>query len=161
MSQSTNNTQIDELINHLVKYELAIAGLYETFASILPESKKDWTALANEERLHAKWINTLHTHLKNEKLTFEQTKFTAQAAKTAINYVEDQIDKAKKTKPDLKNSLNTAINIEKSLLESAFFRVFNLRGLETKKVRSQLEEATRSHIDRLIEWRENIKPSQK
>ena len=109
--------EIDELIQQLVKYESAIASLYETFASILPESKNDWMAFANEEHLHAKWINTLHMHLKNEKISFEQTKFTIRSAKTAIHYIEDQIDKALKTKPDLKQSLNTAINIEKSLFE--------------------------------------------
>ena len=153
--------QIGELIQYLVKYELAIASLYETFASILPESKDDWMSFINEERLHAKWIDTLHTYLKNEKISFEQTKFTIQSVKTAINYVEDQINKAKKTGTDLNESLNTAINIEKSLLESTFFKVFNLSNPGAKKVRTRLEEATRSHLERLVEWRNNLSPSQK
>ena len=118
-------------------------------------------SFTNEERLHAKWIDTLHTYLINEKITFEQTKFTIQSVKTAISYVEDQINKAKKTETDLSKSLSTAINIEKSLLESTFFKVFNLSNPGAKKVRTQLEEAIRSHLERLIEWRNNLNPSQK
>lgn len=154
-----DTTQIDELIQLLQQYELSIAVLYETFASILPSSKDAWMTFAKEERLHAKWINTLHGYLKNEKISFEQTKFTVQSAKTAIDYVEEEIDKTIKTKPDLNKSLNIAINIEKSLLESAFFRVFKLSGPKAQRIRAGLEGATKVHIDRLIEWQANIMKS--
>jgi hypothetical protein len=156
MSVLMNKNQIDEFIQLLEKYELSIATLYETFASVLPESKNAWMAFADEERLHAKWINTLSTYLKDGKIPFEQTKSTAQSAKTAIDYIENQIDKALKEKRDLKQSLNLAINIEKSLLESAFFRVFKLTVPEAQKIRARLEEATKSHLEGLIEWRERI-----
>ena len=151
-----NKQQIDELIQLLEKYELSIATLYETFASVLPESKNAWMAFADQERNHAKWLNTLYTHLKDGKISSEQTKFTVQSTKTAIDYIETQIDKTVKEKVDLKQSLNIAINIEKSLLESAFFKVFKLSIPEVQKIRSRLEEATKSHIDRLMEWRKSI-----
>jgi len=151
-----NNAKIDELIQSLQKYELSIATLYETFASILPSSRKAWMDFANEERLHAKWINTLHEHLKNEKVSFEQTKFTLQSIKTAIDFIENQIDKIIKNKTDLKQSLVIAINIEKSLLESAFLRVFKLSGPKAQKIQARLEEATKEHIERLVEWQAKI-----
>jgi len=151
-----DKTQIEELIHLLQQYELSIAVLYETFSSILPSTKNAWVTFAKEERLHAKWINTLHAHLKNERISFEQTKFTVQSVKTAIDYVEDQIDQAIKAKPDINKAVNIAINIEKSLLESAFFRVFKLSGPKAQEIRTRLEEATKAHIDRLIEWQENI-----
>ena len=124
MGAVMNQTQTDELIQLLQKYELSIAALYETFASLLPSSQEAWMVFADEERLHAQWISSLYTHLKNEQMSFEQTKFTVQSVKTAILYVENQIDKIKKSKPDLKQFLILAINIEKSLLEGAFFRTF-------------------------------------
>jgi rubrerythrin len=156
-----NNAKIDELIQSLQKYELSIATLYETFATILPSSKKAWLAFANEERLHAKWINTLHAHLKNEKISFEQTKFTVQSTKTAIDFIENQIDTIIKNKTDLKQSLSIAINIEKSLLESAFFRVFKLSGPKAQKIQTRLEEATKAHIEGLIKWQAHIKKHNK
>ena len=156
MSVFAKKTQIDELIQLLQKYELSIAVLYETFASILPLSEKAWIAYAKEERLHAKWINELHTQLKKENISFEQTKFTAQSTKTAIGYVENQIDRVIKGKPDLIQALNIAINIEKSLLESAFLRVFKLNGPKAQKIQDRLEEATKLHVDRLIEWRTKV-----
>jgi hypothetical protein len=138
-----NKMQIDEFIQLLQKYELSIAVLYETFASILPPSGSDWMAFAKEERLHAKWIRELHTQLKNENISFEQTKFTVQSTKTAIGYVENQVAKVIKDKPDLKQPLNIAINIEKSLLESAFLRVFKLNGPKAQQIQARLEEATK------------------
>ena len=159
MSVFTKKAQIDELIQLLQKYELSIAVLYETFASILPLSeisKKAWIAYAKEERLHAKWINELHTQLEKENISFEQTKFSAQSTKTAIGYAENQIDKVIKGKQDLIQALNIAINIEKSLLESAFLRVFKLNGPKEQKIQDRLEEATKLHVDRLIEWRTKV-----
>jgi len=157
MSVFMNKTQIDELIQLLQKYELSIAVLYETFASILSPSESAWMAFAKEERLHARWIGELHTQLKNENISFEQTKFTVQSTKTAIGYVENQVDKVIKDKPDLIQALNIAINIEKSLLESAFLRVFKLNGPKALQIQARLEEATKFHVDRLIEWRANIR----
>ena len=151
-----DQTQTNELIQLLQKYELSIAALYETFASILQQSKNAWMAFAKEELLHAKWINELHTQLKSENISFEQTRFTAQSTSTAIGYVESQVDRAIKDKPDLIQSLNIAINIEKSLLESAFFRIFKLNGPKAQQIQARLEEATKFHIDRLIEWQTNI-----
>jgi hypothetical protein len=49
-------------------------------------------AFADQERIHAKWINTLYTHLKDGTISSEQTKYTMQSAKTAIDYIETQID---------------------------------------------------------------------
>ena len=149
-----DNKQIDEFIQLLEKHELSIARLYETFASVLPESKNAWMEFADEERIHAKWIKALYAYLKDGKITFEQTNITAQSAKTAIDYIETQINKTLMRKPDLKQYLSIAIDIEKSLLESAFFKVFKLTAPEAQKIRTELEEATKSHIQRLIEFRE-------
>lgn len=151
-----NRQQIDELIQLLAKYELSIAALYETFASVLPESKTAWMAFADQERIHAKWINKLYTYLKDGKISSEQTKFTVQSAKTAIGYIETQIDKTVREKINLTQSLNIAINIENSLLESSFFTVFKLSSPEAQKIQSRLEKATKSHIDRLMAWRKSI-----
>jgi hypothetical protein len=151
-----NKIQIDKLIQLLQKYELSIAVLYETFASILTSSKNTWMAFSKEERIHAKWIGALHTQLKKENISFEQTKFTAQSTKLAIDYVEKQAEQAIQNRPDLMQSLNIAINIEKSLLESAFLSVFKLTGPKTQKIQTRLKEATKSHINKLIEWRTDI-----
>ena len=148
--------KIDELIQLLIKYELSIATLYETFASVLPESKNTWMGFANQERAHAKWINALDKHLKEGRISADQTKFTVQSTKTAIAFIETQIDKAVKERIDLKQSLNIAVNIEKSLLESAFFTVFSLTIPQAQKIRSRLEDATKSHIDELLKWRSSI-----
>jgi hypothetical protein len=151
-----NNKQIDEYYQLLEKYELSIASLYETFASVLPETKDAWMVFAKEERLHAKWINRLYAHVKDGKIQFVQTKITSQSIKTAIDYIENQIDKILRGNPDLKQLLNIAINIEKSIMESSFLKVFELNDPKAHKIRTQLEEATNCHIQALMDWRERI-----
>ena len=152
-----NKEQIEEFIRLLQKYELSIATLYETFATILPSSRRAWLAYANEERLHSKWISVLHAQMNNERISFEQTKFTTQSIRTAIEYIESQIDRVKESETDLKQALIIATDIEKSLLESAFLTVFKLSGPKAKEIQSRLLDATASHIKGLIEWQKNIR----
>jgi hypothetical protein len=147
-----NNAQIDELMNLLKKNESAIAALYEAFASHLPEYRTSWMAFAEEEHLHAKWIDTLHTHLKNESVSFDKVKFTVQSVHAAIGFIETQTAKLSSHPPDLRQALAMAINVEKSLLESAFFRVFKITGAKATAIQSRLEEATKAHFMRLSDW---------
>jgi hypothetical protein len=151
-----NKYESDEVLQLLEKHELSIATLYETFGSVLLESKNAWMAIAHEERLHAKWINTLSKYVKDGKIAFEKTKITTQSIKTAIDYIENQKNKTLREKSDLKQCLNIAINIEKALLENAFFRVFKLDVPATQKIRTRLEEETKGHIEKLVQWRERI-----
>lgn len=146
---------ISELIEFLEKYELTVAALYDAFAAILPESSEAWMAFAAEERLHAQWIARLHTHLKGGRISFEQTKYTVRSVQTAIAFIEGQIARLARERCSLPQALNIAIAVERSLLESAFFRVFNLSGVEARKVRDQLESATRKHLDQLLAWQKN------
>ena len=152
-----DKAQIDKFIQLLRKNELSIAALYETFATIFPTSRKDWLRYAEEERLHAKWINVLQDHMKDEKISFEQTKIASQAIRTSIDYIERQIQKALESKIDLEHALVIAIDIEKSLLESAFLRVFNFRHAKAERIQSRLLEATELHKKRMIEWQKKIK----
>ena len=152
-----NKDQIEEFILLLQKYELSIAKLYEQFVANFPLYRDTWMIYANEERLHAKWINELHILLNKEKISFEQTKFTIQSTTTAINYIENQINNIAKTKIDLQQAIVVAIGIEKSLLESAFLKVFKLNGPKAQKIQARLIEATNAHLKRLIEWQTNIK----
>jgi hypothetical protein len=145
--------QIDELIELLRQYELSIAALYDTFAGLLVSDGKPWTEFANEERLHAKWISTLHEYFEKEKLSIEQTNFTVQSTKVAISYIEKQIIKIGESDLDLLKALSIAIDVEKSLFESAFFRIFQFNGPKAVKIQSQLIQATKKHLDKLIQWR--------
>ncbi len=154
--KNMNKSQLNEFIHLLQKYELSVATLYETFAAIQPSSKDVWKKFAEDERLHAKWIQTLHAYLQDEKISFAQTRITSQSIKTSIAYIDDQIKKAIDSKIDLKQALIIAIDIEKSVLESGFLKVFKFSGPEAKKIQSRLLEATLTHRRQLIEWQTKI-----
>lgn len=152
-----NKEPTEELIRLLEEHEKSLAALYEAFASLFPDFKKQWLGFAEEEYLHAGWLNKLYTHQQSGKITFQQTRITTQSIKTAIIFLEEQKDKALKEKPDLARCLDLAINVEKSLLEGPFFKVFQLTAPETQNIRRKLEEATRTHINGLAQWRAEIR----
>ena len=152
-----NQSQADELIQLLKKHELCIGALYETFATILPESKDHWLAFAKEERQHAQWIETLHTHLKKGNISLEQIKITSQSTKLAIDYAEKLGQQVIRDKPDLQQVIAYAINLEKSLLESSFFKVFKLDEPNASNIRDRLQQATRDHVARMTAWREEVR----
>ena len=95
--------------------------------------------------------------MDDENITFAQTKITMQSIKTAIDYIESQIEKAIGGEVELKRALIIAIDIEKSLLESAFLKVFKLSGPKAQKIQSRLLEETGGHLERLMEWQSNIR----
>lgn len=152
-----NSQQIDTLIELLKKYELSIAALYDTFGNLFPESKKAWQAFADEERLHAKWIDVLHSHLNDETVSFKQTHMTIQSTTIAIEYIKRQIESIRENPIDLGRALIMAADIEKSLMESTFFRVFKLRGPKAESIRSRLMAATKAHIKRLTDWQKETR----
>lgn len=159
MVKIMNKEQIDELIQLLQIYELSIAELYENFAALFPSSNKTWLAYAKEERIHSKWISELHARLKKEKISFEQTKITVQSSRIAINFIEKQIAKAKKSEIDLTQAVTIAVDIEKSLLESAFFNIFKLSDPKAINLQSRLVEATKIHKEKLLEWQASLENS--
>lgn len=153
--------QIDNLLTPLRKHELVIAALYDRFGDLSPESKETWKSFADEERLHARWIDVLHAHLNDETISFEQTRMTTQSTTIAIEYIERQITPLEKGPIDLGKDMAMAVDIEKSLLESAFFKVFKLSGPKAETIRSRLMAATEAHIKRLTDWQIEIKIASK
>ncbi len=152
-----NKEPTAELIRLLEEHEKSIGALYEAFASLFPDFQKEWLDFAEEENLHAGWINKLHTHQQHGKIAFQQTRITIESIKTAINFLEKQKNRVLAEQPDLAKCLDLSINIEKSLLESSFFKVFHLTAPETQKIQSKLEKATRIHINQLVQWRAGMR----
>ncbi len=149
--------QIDTFIELLQRHELAIADLYDKFGDLFPRSNKSWQAFADEERRHAKWIGALHAHLNDGTVSFEETHMTIQSTRIAIEYIERQIEGLEKKHIDLSKALAMAVDIEKSLMESAFFRIFKLSAPKGEAIRSRLMAETENHIKRLADWQKKIK----
>ena len=154
--QVNPTNQLKEIFHNLERFELSVAVLYETFAALLPESKNAWLVFAGEERLHAGWVKRLYGDVKEGKIPLGPAHFTVQSIQLAIDYTESQTAKVAQEKPDLQKFLNIAINTERSLLERAYLKMFNLTAPEAQKIRTQLEEATKSHLEGLIAWRARV-----
>ena len=151
-----DDNQLNELIRLMRENELALSALYETCAGLFPEHRDAWTAFAKEEQRHAKWVETLHTHLKNERITFDQVHFTIQSVRISIDYINRERIRVSTQPVDLKKALNIAVNMEKSLLENAFFKIFKLSNTSAAAIQTKLEEETKSHLHRLVDWHDSI-----
>jgi hypothetical protein len=82
-----------------------------------------------------------------------------QSSRIAINFIEKQIAKAKKSEIDLTQAVTIAVDIEKSLLESAFFNIFKLSDPKAINLQSRLVEATKIHKKKFLEWQASLENS--
>ena len=151
-----NKTERDCLVDTLIKFELAVAELYAAFGTVFPGDWARWNEFVEEERLHAQWLTKLKIYLKNEIISFQETKITALAVNHAIGFIKQQTSRARRNEIGLKQAILIALDIESSALESSFFKIFAFNTPNAEKIRRNLASATRDHRERFVLWLDRV-----
>ncbi len=137
------------LLEVMKTHEEVISRLYECYAERFPEHRNFWTKLSKEEIEHANWIDRLRSRIEEGSDAMVVDRFPIAAVKSSIDFVNKQIDKALDANFSLINALSTAIDIEKALLESAYFETFEGDSKETIRTLAFLASSTREHRRRI------------
>ena len=142
----------DELdfFQSLVRIELLLAELYGNFALRFREDADLWTAMAEEERAHARMLrdaSSLFGADRNPQLR-ESNLFTVRRTAEGISqFVGERRDDASMTRVE---ALRAAMNMERSAAESHFHYVFsNLATSDQSALLTRLQEADKNHLERL------------
>jgi rubrerythrin len=137
----------------LVRHEEAIGRLYALFARKFPEHAAFWRSLAREEMEHAEWIRVLYGELENGTVRIDSKRMPAQGIETSLEYVtllgyhgRQEISEAR--------AFAIALQIENSMIEQDFFKVWDGDDEELRKIFEQLVEDTTRHRERLRERQE-------
>ena len=136
----------DALLKVLSEHERVIAQLYQAYSARFDDSAVFWAGLAQEELKHAACLNKLRTLLKEDSAIVIVERFSIDAVRFSINYVNELIERA--TQPDFKllNALSLAMKLEEALLERNFFEVLSGDGQEIREALEFLASETEHHF---------------
>lgn len=115
----------DALLGALAEHERAIARLYRAYSSRFDEHGAFWGDLAQEELKHAACLKKLRAILKEDPATVIVERFSVDAIRFSIDYVNELIERATQPNFELINALSLAQKLEGALLEKNFFEVLS------------------------------------
>lgn len=139
------------ILELLIKHELKIKELYETFAKIFKSHASFWQELANDEQKHADRLLELQSNpITNNWLQYE-IKFKPEAINISTGYIENQILRAKEGKFNILQSLSIARDIESALLERIFYKLKDSAPMEIKSFLIVITDETEKHLRKVIQ----------
>ena len=135
----------------LIRHELAIKQLYELFATVFPEHRDFWVQLMEEEQKHADCLQGLSSKESLKTWCLNDSKFKHLAIHGSIEYLERQIERAKKANIALLEALSIASDLEEALIEKQMISL-NISGPdEIRNVMKGLVADTQRHRKMIAE----------
>jgi rubrerythrin len=135
-----------KLIEALINNEKALEDLYKTYADKLLLYSDFWHKIAEDEKSHAAWIGTLYAKMEKGLVDFSEKRFPVDAVNDFIKYIQEKKKEALDGNVTLLQALETAVHMERGLLESKFFEVFKDDSLEIKIILEALRMGTEEHL---------------
>ncbi len=139
-SAKKNTSPLDLLVTN----ERAIASLYEEYARQHPARAFFWLELASAEYRHATQIESLRTPEKTDSTRV--TRFSTEALRTFIVYVQEQEAVAKRGAVTFPVALSLSYYIETALIERRFFEQLPQQSSNVRRVMSTLRRETEEHV---------------
>jgi rubrerythrin len=147
-----------DIMKRLREQEKVLSKMYKIYAKRFPEHHDFWMELAAEEKQHAVWIQELGKKVKQGKIEFEDNRFDIQEVEKSLHFVNSQMDKAKNENMTLLNALSMSLAIEKAMIESHFFYVFDGDSDEIRETLQKLLEDTKQHAAKIEQaWKEQAR----
>jgi len=131
-----------DVLELLIRHELAIKRLYEACAVAFPERRDLWQGIAGDEQRHSDTLEALRSGDSADKGSWFGNRLKPQAIKSSIAYVEKQTARAEGGYLSLREALSVARDLETALLEKQFSR---MSGSAAAKVLLGLAADTEGH----------------
>ncbi len=133
------------LLELLAEHETEIARLYEAYAAALPDHRRLWKDLSDDEASHADWIRSLIPHVEDGSLGLREGRFAAAAVETSLRYVRGRVAETSVEPPEFLKALVIALDVEDAMLERQFFDVADDDTPELRRVLNSLKSETQRH----------------
>ena len=143
------------VLGKMAELETAVSLLYEAYAALFPDYSQFWSDLVDEEKQHAVWVQELRSRVEKGTAYFNDNRFNILAIQNYINYLQDELEKAKGR--TLLNDLSIAKYNEESMIEQKYFNIVEGDSDELKQTLRKLANATQSHITRVREALDSYK----
>lgn len=136
----------DRILEALIICESTIGELYETYMKCQPRMVDFWGGLAEEERIHAKLLETVRADLKDGVLMRGLDHFNQEQVQGRIDFVRQNIETALENPPTEQHAVAVALAIESSIIDSKFFEFAKSDGSAFQVAAHKLVHETHDHI---------------
>ncbi len=133
---------------HLLKEnEALIADLYTAYAAHLSAHHDFWSQLAAEEQMHVKWVTALTAEMAGGRLSFRDGMCKPEAFRTFRDYLQRLLADAQAHPPDAWQALNICFDVEQTVVEQNFSKLFEGYTEQAKRILDTLDASTRRHLE--------------
>lgn len=140
-----------DVLEMLIKHELALKQLYEVFAAAFMNRQDFWQTLAADEQGHAHRLGKLRSEPTIDNWLLHDSGLKLQAITSSIGYVESQIVRAREGRLSLLQALSIAKDLEDALIEKQFSRLGDSVCVEIRSILMDLAAETEGHRKALAE----------
>lgn len=135
-----------DFLQALILHESTFGTLYGVFSEIFPARAQFWRALAVEEQRHAEMLGELGSDPAINHWLLDESGLRSRALVSSIEYVESQIDRARKGDFTLLQALSVARDLESALIEEQFARMVQSPHIVATPVLMELANQTEWHL---------------
>ncbi|MDP1884272.1 MAG: hypothetical protein Q8L10_02790 [Candidatus Moranbacteria bacterium] len=134
----------------LEENELNISALYSLYARKIPHKSAFWEQLSNEEISHASSLGNDSARVDPARSIVEN-KFSRGVIQYVMDFVLEEIRRAEKENVTHFDALQTALRIERSILEKKCFDMFMPADTTIQELFQKMNDETEQHIRTLTE----------
>lgn len=138
-----------QIVDLLIQNEAVMGELYRKYAEKFSAFEKFWLTIYEDEQSHAAWINTLYYKLKSGMVSFADQRFPIDAIKKNVLYIQEEKAKVESGQMTLLYALETAVYIERGMIEHKFFDVFKNDSIELQILLQALKLGTEQHLQKV------------
>jgi rubrerythrin len=133
------------IIRSWINLEKRLSKLYLGYSKRFKEQSKFWKEISEEEAKHARLISELAKQFKDISCYFNENRFSEKAVLEHIKIVDRGLEAGNEDGLSLRDALQTAYDIESSLLESSFYATFANDPEDVIKVVTEISKEEERH----------------
>jgi len=144
------------IIELLVEYELAVSELYRACAAKFPDEQSFWNELAEEEVDHAFRIRMISEEADAGYVEVDDKVFAERPVESSIEYAREITQRVLSNGINLLGVLSLAYDIESSLIESEYYKVFKGDSLRFNAMIREIHMESAIHKKKIGEKRDQL-----
>jgi rubrerythrin len=137
------------ILDEMEEVEFAAADLYRRFAGSFPADRIFWQGLAADEDGHAAMVSDLRASLFRNGSPFEVVRLNAAVLATFRQGIEQHALRLQRGEISRRGALFIARDLEKTMIESGFYRAVRSEKPEFRMVQEKIRRETEGHFEKL------------
>jgi rubrerythrin len=128
------------ILDLLEAHEIAIYELYNIFASKYSYYEDFWRGIAEEEKVHARWVRTIRSKAETGDISIAADVVSISTIENSLEYLQSQISLFSSKESTVDQAFILAMQIENSIIERGIFDIIQTDSEITKNTLLNLVE---------------------